>query len=118
MQANFVDWLGAFILSWVHYFNVLLHIFKSNRAAIYLHLYVFGLLFPSIHKVLLPEVMVWRHAAHANLFRSVAKIEPHVELLVWKNASFSSRKLMISEPLQLLSVKNNAFLTSYLCVNL
>ena len=47
MQENFVKCrLGALNLSWAHYIYALLHILKSNRATILLHLYVFGLPFP------------------------------------------------------------------------
>ena len=53
MLGNFVEYgLGALILSWVHYLNCPPPHFKSNKATIILHLYLFGLLFPSIHKAL------------------------------------------------------------------
>ena len=51
MQENFVECgLGALILSWVHYLNVLLHILSQIEQQFFCIYMFFGLLFPSIHR--------------------------------------------------------------------
>ena len=71
-------WVGALNLSWVHCVNALLHILSPIEQQFFCMfllyvLYVFGPPFPLNAQGIIVRVMMWRHAAHANLHWSVAK---------------------------------------------